>query len=68
MADRKQFIRKLEADPELDSLIEKSKDKKISEDELHEQRVSFAYGNSPDSEYITKDTVRKSSRSILLAS
>ena len=67
MAARKQFLGVKEADPRLKALLEAARGKEVSEDELHEQRVSFAFGNAPDSEFITKDSVRASSRSIRLA-
>jgi hypothetical protein len=66
MADRKQFLGEVAFDPELKELLENAKP--ATEEQLHEQRISFAFGNSPDSEYITKDSVRKASESILLAS
>lgn len=66
MADRKQFLGDVAFDPELRKLLENGKS--VTEEQLHEQRISFAFGNSPDSEFITKETVRKASQSILLAS
>lgn len=66
MADRKQFIGSAKTDPELEKLLQEAKP--VTEEQLHEQRVSFAFGNSPESEYITKESVRKASKSILLAS
>jgi hypothetical protein len=38
----------------------------VSEEELHEQRVSFAFGNAPDNQLITKETVRHASTHIKL--
>jgi hypothetical protein len=39
----------------------------VTEDELHEQRISFAFGNAPASaKNITKDSVRKASQQIKL--
>ena len=40
--------------------------KEVSEAELLEQRVSFAFGNAPKSERITKDSVRRASKRIRL--
>jgi len=65
MADRKQFLGQIPVDPELKDLLENAAP--VTEEQLHEQRISFAFGNSPDSEFITKESVRKASRSILLA-
>ncbi len=66
MANRKQFLGETTLDPELAVLLEAAKKHPVTEAQLHEQRISFAFGNSPDSQFITKDTVRKASRSILL--
>lgn len=68
MADRKQFIGDTKLDPELTRLIEASRLTPVTEDQLHEQRISFAFGNAPDSEFITKDSVRKASKMISLES
>ncbi len=66
MADRKQFIGADTADPELRKLLDDSRDTSVSEEELHEQRISFAFGNALDSESITKDSVRQASKNIRL--
>jgi hypothetical protein len=67
MADRKQFENVKEPDVELMRLLGESRKKIVSEDELREQRISFAYGNAPvDSKLITKDSVRAASRRIRL--
>ena len=68
MADRKQFLTKLEVDQDLLALLEATKGLVVTEEQLKEQRISFAYGNSPDSEHITKDSVRKSSGTLRIAS
>lgn len=67
MADRKPFLGNIQKDPELEKLLQASKGKQLTEDELQEQRISFAYGNAPVSaKTITKDSVRKASKHILL--
>jgi len=48
MADRKQFINIEPADPRLISALEASRNKQVTEEELHEQRISFAVGNALD--------------------
>ncbi|TPL57551.1 hypothetical protein FJ942_10845 [Mesorhizobium sp. B2-4-2] len=68
MANRKQFLSDTAVDPELATLLEKARKTPVTEAQLSEQRISFAFGNSPDSEFITKESVRKASHSILLAS
>jgi hypothetical protein len=67
MADRKPFIGNLKADKELLGLLDASSKTMVTEEELREQRISFAYGNAPaDAKSITKDSVRKTSQQILL--
>jgi hypothetical protein len=68
MADRQQFLRTIQPDPELKKILEESKATKVTEEELREQRISFAFGNAPhDSENrITKDSVRIASEHIKL--
>ncbi len=66
MADRKQFLITKAADPELLRLLEASRNTPVTEDELHEQRISFAFGNAPDSKFITKESVRRASKNIRL--
>lgn len=69
MADRKQFAGEIKADPELVKALENSKDKSLTEQELQEQRISFAFGNAPaDAKNITKESVRNTARHILLQS
>ena len=59
MADRKQFLGVSEADPKLQELLSASR--AATEDELREQRISFAFGNALNSESITKESVREAS-------
>jgi len=66
MADRKQFQSKLSVSPELLELLQKARVSSVTEEVLQEQRVSFAFGNAPPSDLITKDSVRHSSRNIRL--
>jgi hypothetical protein len=67
MADRKQFKNVPAPDAELMRLLQESRKKTVTEDELHEQRISFAFGNAPrNSESITKDSVRLASKNIRL--
>jgi len=69
MADRKQFFGEIKTDPELLKALEASKKTPVTEQELQEQRISFAFGNAPaDSKNITKDSVRHTSQNIRLQS
>lgn len=68
MADRKQFLRDVTPDPELAQILERSKPVVVSEAELKEQRISFAYGNAPQSSEhrITKESIKAASEHIKL--
>ena len=67
MPARKQLQSKLTVKPELERWLAKARAKIISEDDLREQRVSFAFGNAPaDSKLITKNSVRIASKRIRL--
>ena len=68
MADRKQFLGNVDIDPDLEKLLESARNSDVDEEVLREQRISFAYGNSLESENITKESVRAASESIKLAS
>ncbi len=69
MAERKPFLGNIKDDPQLQKLLDESRGKEITEDELREQRISFAFGNAPaNAKSITKDSVRKASQHILLKS
>lgn len=64
MPDRKQFENIAAPDPELIRLLEETRNVQTSEEELREQRISFAFGNALNSELITKDTVRQASQNL----
>jgi hypothetical protein len=67
MVDRKQFFGKIKVYPELRKVLETSRSKQVTEDELQEQRISFAFGNAPASaENITKESVRQTSKKVRL--
>ena len=66
MADRKQFMDDHPVDAELLALIEESRAIPVTEHELREQRISFAYGNALERDDITKDSVRQTSMHIRL--
>lgn len=66
MAARKQFQTSLTVDTQLTDLLQNAQSLPASEEELREQRISFAFGNAPQSDLITKDSVRCSSENIRL--
>ena len=66
MPARKQLQSTLTVEPKLKRLLDEARTKEVSEEELHEQRVSFAFGNAPESDLITKDSVRYASEHLKL--
>lgn len=64
MAARKAFFGPAPSHPELDKLLEAARQNPVTDEELREQRISFAYGNAPVDSGITKDSVREASRRI----
>ena len=52
--------------PELNRLLESARQNPVTDGELQEQRISFAYGNAPADSGITKDSVRAAARRICL--
>ena len=47
--------------PELDLIFAPARENGVSDAELREQRISFAYGNAPEEIGITKESVREAS-------
>ena len=45
--DRKQFQNVSDPNPRLMSLLQEARKRDVTEEELKEQRVSFAFGNAP---------------------
>lgn len=67
MPARVALFRKAPPRPELERLLEANRQSRITEAELREQRISFAYGNAPEGSKITKDSARKAASRILVA-
>jgi hypothetical protein len=67
MADRKQFLGDIKANARLREVLEASRGTQVTEAELQEQRISFAFGNAPASaKNITKDSVRQTAKNLRL--
>ena len=67
MADRKQFLGVEPPNPKLLNILKEAKNKAVTEEELREQRISFAFGNAPaNAKLITKHSVRQASKNIRL--
>ena len=65
MAERKSLLNPPPARPELERLIKQAVEHPVTDEQLEEQRVSFAYGNAPFSaDQITKESVRAASKSV----
>jgi hypothetical protein len=65
MAERKQFENVPTPNPEVMRLLRESRE--VTDDELREQRISFAFGNAPfSSDRITKASVILASEHIKL--
>jgi hypothetical protein len=68
MADRKQFLGVIPANEELMRLLDESRDRTVTDEELREQRISFAFGNAMNLKGITKESVRSASTNLRLLS
>ena len=66
MANRKQFLNIAPVNQELTLRLAATRDRVVTEAELREQRISFAFGNALGSERITKDSVRLASENVRL--
>lgn len=66
MADRKQFLGVSEVDAEVLRILKEATSRPVTNEELREQRISFAFGNSLNSKTITKESVRHASESVRL--
>ncbi len=64
MAARKSVLTSPPPRPELERLVSASLEAGVTDDQLQEQRVSFAYGNAPEGSRITKDSARRAATSI----
>jgi hypothetical protein len=64
MAIRKSTLRPAPPRPELERLLNQARVTGVTDDELQEQRASFAYGNAPEDSRITKESAVMASRSI----
>ncbi len=66
MAARKSFLQVAPVDAEFEEMLKLAAQQGVTEEDLEEQRVSFAYGNAPAESKGTKDSVRASSKQNLL--
>ena len=66
MAERKQFINRPAPNEKLEVLLVSKKSVVVTEEELHAQRISFAFGNANNSEHITKASMTAAANTIKL--
>ena len=68
MAARKSVLKRAPSRPELDALLEQARKSGVTDEQMQEQRVSFAYGNAQaGADRITKESARDASRRNRLA-
>ncbi len=67
MAARKAVLKPAPSRPELDRLIAASREAGVTDEQLQEQRVSFAYGNAPDGSRITKESARRAATHVRIS-
>lgn len=66
MAVRKSVITPAPSRPDLEQLLIQARQTVITDEQLMEQRASFAYGNAPAGSKITKESARLASKSVRL--
>lgn len=66
MAERKAALKRAPARPELQERFERAKAVVLTEEQLQEQRASFAYGNAPKGSRITKASAKTATKTIRL--
>ncbi len=67
MAERKTALKRAPDRPDLTQKLENAKSVKLTEEQLQEQRASFAYGNAPEGSRITKESARKATQQIRIS-
>jgi hypothetical protein len=68
MSGRRFFLGQDARFPELEALLEAELSKCVTDEQLAEQRISFAYGNALDEDGITKQSVREATKRVRLIS
>ncbi len=66
MAQRKQAVARAEVRDDLVIALERSRAHRVTEEELHEQRISFAFGQAMNIDKVTKDSVRTTAQKVRL--
>ena len=66
MVERKSALKRAPERPELERLLAEAKSTIITDEQLQEQRASFAFGNAPEGSRITKESAREATKHLLL--
>lgn len=66
MALRKQTAQRTPVREDLKALIQSSRARPVSQEDLVEQRISFAFGNAMNMDQVTKESVRTTSQRVRL--
>lgn len=64
MVARKPLLGPAPHHPELERLLAESKSRPVTDEELRQQRISFAYGNAPKGSRLTKESVARAANAI----
>jgi hypothetical protein len=62
MAERKSALNRAPARPELEKKLAHARTVILTEEQLQEQRASFAYGNAPKGSRITKESAKRATK------
>ncbi len=66
MAHRKQAAVRADVREDLLIVLKQSRARRVTEEELHEQRISFAFGQAMNLEKVTKDSIRTTAQRVRL--
>ena len=66
MAHRKQAAVRADVREDLITVLKQSRARRVTEEELHEQRISFAFGQAMNLEKVTKESVRTTAQRVRL--
>jgi len=67
MAARQSLLNPAPPRPELERLLKEAAKAGVTDEQLREQRISFAFGNAPSGSRITKDSARKAAGGIKIS-
>lgn len=68
MAERKSALKRAPERPDLEAKLAHAKTVVMTDEQLQEQRASFAYGNAPKGSRITKESALRATKHIRVTS